>query len=122
MIYGKDKQYKAYIKVVNAASSFGAREFHVTTVREAMRLYASAGYSLSPLKGIVRAIVADDDEMMLLAVHRWRTASDNFSQEDHDASLAWRAKHDPVYIAYQAKHGNAHDVRWTLKGTGARND
>lgn len=98
MIYGKDKQYKAYIEVVNAASSFGAREFHIATVREAMRLYASAGYSLSPFKGIVRAIVADDDEMMVLAVHRWRTASGNFSQADHNASLVWRAKNDPVYI------------------------
>lgn len=99
----KDPEYKSYISVVNAASSFGAREFRVKDVAEAMRLHASKGYSLGPFKGIVRAIVADDDEMMILAVHRWRTASANFSQADHDASLAWRAKNDPAYIKEHSK-------------------
>lgn len=101
--YEKNPWYKSYISVVNAASSFGAREFRIEDVVEAMRLHASRGYSLGPFKGIVRAIVADDDEMMVLAVHRWRTASDNFSQEDHNASLEWRAKNDPVYIKEHSK-------------------
>lgn len=97
--YMKDPNYKAYIEVVNAASG----NFSLDSVRDEMRKFAKAGYSLGPFKGIVRAIVADDDEMLVLAIHRWRTANDNFSQADHDASLAWRAQHDPVYIKEHTK-------------------
>ncbi len=110
-----DERYKAYIAVVDACSG----KFNAIPVERAMREYARK-YAITPsgIQSVARAIVANDYEMMLLAVHRWRTASDSFSQEDHNASLEWRAKKDPGYIAYQAKHGNAQDVRWTLKGTG----
>lgn len=97
-----DERYKAYIRVVDACSG----KFTLDLVEDAMRRYALT-YAITPsgIQGIARGIVANSDEMIHLAIHRWRTASDNFSRADHNASLEWRAQHDPVYIAYYKKHG-----------------
>lgn len=97
-----DEKYKAYITVVDACSG----KFKMEYVSNAMENYARK-YAITPsgIQGIARGIVANDENMMTLAIHRWRTASDNFSRADHDASLEWRAQHDPVYIAYYKKHG-----------------
>lgn len=97
--YEKDPAYRVYIEVVNAASG----DFDLATVYIAMREYARAPYTMATPKSMSRAIVAQDDAMLLLAVHRWRNASANFSQEDHNASLEWRAQHDPVYIEEQSR-------------------
>lgn len=102
--YEKDPEYKAYIEVVNAASGNADYSlFYLNGVKNAMREYARTPYMMATPKNISRAIVAQDDTMLLLAIHRWRTASPNFSQADHDASLAWRAQHDPIYIKEHSK-------------------
>lgn len=97
--YTKDKQYQAYIQVVNAASgNANLNPYFINGVKDAMREYARTWYHMATPRSMSQAIVAQDDTMLMLAIHRWRTASANFSQEDHNASLAWRAKNDPVYI------------------------
>ena len=95
-----DERYTAYIRVVDACSG----EFSFLNVHKAMKHYAQA-YSITPsgIQSIARGIVADNGDMIELAIHRWRTASDNFSRADHDASLKWRAQHDPVYIKEHSK-------------------
>lgn len=95
-----DERYKAYIAVVDACSG----KFNPINIEKAMRKYAKA-YAITPsgIQSIARALVAEDADMMTLAIHRWRTASGNFSHADHDASMLWRAQHDPVYIKEHSK-------------------
>lgn len=95
-----DEKYKAYIAVVDACSG----KFDPINVKNAMSEYAKK-YSITPsgIQSIARAIVANDYEMMTLAIHRWRMASGNFSKQDHWQSEEWRAQHDPVYIKEHSK-------------------